>query len=295
MTLRFFLILLSALSLFACSATKKTLQPAITADQAFLQHDYTLARSLYEQQIAGIESSGRADTCLLYEKAATACLMTGDSAKAESYYKLAVYHHQTTPRSFAYLAGLARRSNNLSRELMTLEGLAEQHPGAPETIKVLPRLFDLFASTAQYDAAANTWTAMNESQKDAELLAQWLRVARQLGRDNDCDTAAEALLLANPNHLEALSWKAIRLYDKGEARYQQEVADYEKQKTHARYAKMLKGLEQATADFKAALPLFEKAYGLSPDGRTARYIYNIYARFGDEANAARYKRLSDIQ
>ena len=68
---------------------------------------------------------------------------------------------------------------------------------------------------------------------------------------------------------------------------------YEKNKTRSQYAKLLKQLELSTADFKKSLKYFESLYSQQNVKRYALYMGNIYARFGDEKNAAKYHRLSE--
>jgi len=82
-------------------------------------------------------------------------------------------------------------------------------------------------------------------------------------------------------------------YNKAENKYQEELEAYEKNKTGRQYNIMLKGLDEATADFKKSLRLFEKLYLADGKKTYALYISNIYARFGDEKNTVKYRKLAE--
>ncbi|HQO50486.1 MAG TPA: hypothetical protein PK939_08655, partial [Bacteroidales bacterium] len=227
------------------------------------------------------------------ELAGKAALGLADTTKAERYFKLAVYHQTASAKVYDFLAKYYHQTGNLSKEVMALEGLEQQHPATTEARKALPQLFERYVETAQWDEAAATWHKIETDEKTG-LLSQWMTVALQRKDTTAADETATAILSGYPDHYEARMWQAKRYYEKGETRYQQEMAAYEKNKTNAQYAKLLKGLDASTADFKEALKRFESLFLASPDPRTALYIANIYARFGDEKKATKYRKLSSV-
>lgn len=277
----------------SCSSLKKLPPGEADAQKAYDACDYATTLSILEPILSKQFTASSGDTLKFFELAGHAALALGDTTKSEQYYKLAVYHQAASPRVYDFLAHLYKKQGNLSKEVMALEGLEQRHPESLEAKKSLPSLFDRYVETAQWEQAAEVWQGLDNNSKD-QRLDQWFKVAMQLKKDATCDEAVEALLAKNPQHYEANMWKAKRLYDKGENRYQSEMETYEKNKTNAQYAKLLKGLEASTTDFKAALKLFESLYQLAPDPRTAGYISNIYARFGDEKNATTYRKLSSV-
>ncbi|MDO8951444.1 MAG: hypothetical protein Q7U86_02405, partial [Draconibacterium sp.] len=76
----------------------------------------------------------------------------------------------------------------------------------------------------------------------------------------------------------------------GENRYEREMEKYNKNKTNKQYKILLTELDLATADFKRALPFFEKLWGIEPGEKYAGYFANIYARFGDDTKVNYYKK-----
>lgn len=272
----------------------KVLQPTqYSAQKAIETKEYRKALGILEGLINSYEAEGKADTSIVYELAGKAALGLADTTKAEQYFKLAVYHQTASAQVYDFLAKYYHRTNNLSKEVMALEGLEQQHPASAEARKALPQLFERYVETAQWDEAAATWHKIESDEKPG-LLNQWMTVTLQRKDTTAADETATAILLENPDHYEAGMWQAKRFYEKAESRYQQELAAYEKNKTNAQYAKLLKGLDASTADFKEALKRFEGLFATSPDPRTALYIANIYARFGDEKNTIKYRKLSSV-
>lgn len=277
----------------SCSSTK-VLQPSQhNAQKAIEAKEYTKALGILESLINSYKAEGKADTTIVYELAGKAALGLADTTKAERYFKLAVYHQTASAKVYDFLAKYYHQTGNLSKEVMALEGLEQQHPATTEARKALPQLFERYVETAQWDEAAATWHKIETDEKTG-LLSQWMTVALQRKDTTAADETATAILSGYPDHYEARMWQAKRYYEKGETHYQQEMAAYEKNKTNAQYAKLLKGLDASTADFKEALKRFESLFLASPDPRTALYIANIYARFGDEKKATKYRKLSSV-
>lgn len=277
----------------SCSTIKKLPPGQADAQKAFDAGDYATTLAIIEPLIAASEPTTNTDTLRVYELAGKAALGLADTAKAERYFKLAVYHQTASAKVYDFLVKYYHQTGNLSKEVMALEGLEQQHPATTEARKALPQLFERYVETAQWDEAAATWHKIETDEKTG-LLSQWMTVALQRKDTTAADETATAILLGDPDHYEARMWQAKRYYEKGETRYQQEMAAYEKNKTNAQYAKLLKGLDASTADFKEALKRFESLFLASPDPRTALYIANIYARFGDEKNATKYRKLSSV-
>jgi len=293
--MRKLIIFLSLFAIASCSTLKKSSISPSDADKALHDKNYSKALSILENLIATYEANGTSDTTLAYEKAGNAASALGDTLKAERYYKMAVYHQTATAPVYVFLANYYKKMDNLSKEVMALEGLAESYPSSAEAEKMYSRLFTYYATTSQWDQAAGIWMKIPQDQKVLPLLSDWLNVCIKRKDTEAADIAAQEVLTADSQNRSAMLWKAQRFYDKGEARYQQEMADYEKNKTHAQYAKLTKGLEFATADYQSALKLFEKAFKMQSESSVALMISNIYARFGDEANSRKFRRLSELK
>jgi tetratricopeptide (TPR) repeat protein len=293
--MRKLIILLSVFTIASCSTLKKSPLSLSDADKALKEKNYSEALTILEKLIATYEANGTSDTTLAYEKAGNAASALGDTLKAERYYKMAVYHQTATAPVYVFLADYYKKLDNLSKEVMALEGLAEHYPTSAEAEITYPRLFTYYVNTSQWDQAVGIWMKIPQDQKVLPLLSDWLNVCIKRKDAEAADIAAQEVLTADSQNRSAMLWKAQRFYDKGEARYQQEMADYEKNKTHAQYAKLTKGLEFSTSDFRSALKLFEKVYKMQSESSVALMISNIYARFGDEANTTKFRRLSELK
>ncbi|MDO8897322.1 MAG: hypothetical protein Q7V19_06700 [Bacteroidales bacterium] len=287
------LLVLLMLSMTSCAIQKKTIDTGLAAEAATAAGDPVKALELWEKKITEDELAGRENTTQAYDKAGHAALAVGDTIKAENHFKLAVYHKTASLKTWLFLSDFYQRADNLSLEVMALEGLAKHFPDKPETKNAMPILFKLYAQTQQWDKAVETWSHVRPENQDEALLNDWFKVNKAIKNDDACNETSSLLLAKNPNNTDALDWKAIQLYELGEQRYQQEMAAYEKNKTRKQYAVLLKGLEKSTNDFKESLKLFERLYKIKPDKAYALYMGNIYARFGDEKNAAKYHKLAN--
>lgn len=288
---RWIIFILLAFFLSNCNPAAK-LTRTQQAQQAFEQGKLQESLSLYEELIAADEASGSVAEKNHYEQAAEVAEALGLSDKAESYYKLAIYHKTARPEVYQKLGKLYREQGNISKESGVLEPLEQQFPESKAAKAERTRLFEIYTETAQWKKAIDLWPPNPLAEQDEHLLTAYFDAKQKSEQTEGLDKIALQLLSLNPTHTEARSWKAIQLYDKAEARYQKEVQDYENNKTRKQYNIMLKGLDASTADFKKALPLFENLYRETQNKRFALYIANIYARFGDAANAEKYRKLS---
>lgn len=272
---------------------KKIVDTGLEADAATASGDHIKALELWEKKITEDELAGRENTTLAYDKAGHSALALGDTIKAENHFKLAVYHKTASLNTWLFLSDFYHQANNLSLEVMALEGLAKHFPDKPETRNLMPVLFKLYAQTQQREKAVETYALIEKDKIDESLLNIWFDVNKALNNTAICNEISTELLAKNPDNIKALEWSAKQLYALGESRYQQETKAYEKNKTRKQYSILLKGLEKSTNDFKESLKLFERLYKINSDKAYALYIGNIYARFGDEKNASRYHKLAN--
>jgi tetratricopeptide (TPR) repeat protein len=288
---RWIIFILLAFFLSNCNPAAK-LTRTQQAQQAFEQGKLQESLQFYEELIAADEASSSVAEKNHYEQAAEIAEALGLSDKAESYYKLAIYHKIASPEVYQKLGKLYREQGNISKESGVLEPLEQLFPQSEEANEERTRLFEIYTETAQWEKAIDLWPPNPQAEQDEHLLTAYFSAKQKSEQPEGLDKIALQLLSLNPNHTEARSWQAIQLYDKAEARYQKEVQDYENNKTRKQYNIMLEGLDASTADFKRALPLFENLYSETRNKRFALYIANIYARFGDATNAEKYRKLS---
>lgn len=285
------LFVMAVLFVGGCSPALK-LTKSEQAKQAFDAGKLETSLQLYEEIIAAEEATGRLAEVNHYEEAGKIAEALGDIIKAESYYKLAIYYKTASADVYQKLAAYYRQQANISKESGMLEPLMSLFPESNQAKAEKARLYQIYIETEQWEKAVALWPPSPDASKNENLLSSYFTAQKKLGNDEKLDELSSALLKLDPEHKAALKWKAIALYNKGENRYQQELQDYEANKTNRQYKIMLEGLDVATAYFKQSLPIFKKLYRQDADKNHALYIANIYARFGDESNARRYQKLS---
>lgn len=285
------LLVMAVLLMGGCSPAVK-LTKNEQAKQAFDAGKLETSLQLYEEIIAAEEATGTLAEVNHYEEAGKIAEVLGDMTKAESYYKLAIYYKTASADVYQKMAGYYRQQDNISKESGMLEPLMGLFPESEHAKAEKTRLYQIYIETEQWEKAVALWPPNAGAAQDESLLDTYFTAQKKLGNDEKLDELSSALLKLDPEHKAALEWKAIALYNKGENRYQQELQDYEANKTNRQYKIMLEGLDVATTYFKQALPIFEKLYRQDVDKKHALYIANIYARFGDESNAKRYQKLS---
>lgn len=275
----------------SCSPGSKLTQNQ-QAQKAFEEGKLNESLAIYEAMIATEEASGTVAEKNHYEQAAEVAEALDLSDKAESYYKLAIYHKIASPEVYQKLAKLYRKQGNISKESGVLEPLEQLYPESTAAKEERLRLFQIYIETTQWQKAISLWPPTPQAENNENELNAYFEAKQALDHQDDLGNIAEQLLVLNPDNKAALEWKAKAYYEKAESRYQKEITAYDQNKTRKQYAKMLEGLDASTADFKKALPIFESLYNDTKNKRFALYIANIYARFGDAGNAEKYRKLS---
>jgi hypothetical protein len=142
-----------------------------------------------------------------------------------------------------------------------------------------------------FDEAIGAWNKMDANVKnEISNLKTYFKINRDKENTEVCDSLSLVILEKEPANIDALEWNGNKFYRLGENRYQREMEKYNKNKTNKQYKILLTELDLATADFKKALPFFEKLWKIEPGEKYASYFANIYARFGDEAKVNYYKK-----
>lgn len=290
---RIVIVLLVLLEFAACSPSKQLSKIREQAEEASINREYEKSLLLWEQIIANDEASQKQANTDSYEKAGNAALALGQLEKSETYFKLAVYYKTASPQTYQYLAGFYRQQENLSKEVAMLEPLLKNFPNSSEAKVEKLHLYWRYIETDQYEKALALWPPVDEADSDEKLLESLFTANKKTGNEDQLDQIADTLLLLNNANLLANEFKALNYYNKAEDRYRSELEAYEKQKTGKQYKIMLVGLDEATIDFKKALKLFEKLYLGNQNKKYALYMANIYARFGDEKQSLRYRKLAE--
>lgn len=285
-----FLGLIIIVILASCSGPK-IVAPALTskdiAVQATVDGNYSAAveawKTHFDQQtLAQIPGADFAVAAQMAYKA-------GDSNLAVSWFDQARYKNYDDAEMYSTLAKIYRSQKNISKELSALEYYKTNF--SENLNEVNNRLFEIYYEIDMYDKALEEWTDMDEkSQNEFSNLKSYFKINMDKENSSICDSVAMVILDIDPAYVEALEWMGNKYYWLGENRYQREMEIYNKNKTNKQYKILLKELDLATADFKKALPYFEKLWEIEPGEKYASYFANIYARFGDESKVNYYKK-----
>lgn len=224
-----------------------------------------------------------------YAEAAQIAFKTGDENLAVSWFDQARYKNFTSAEMYSTLAKIYRSQQNISKELSALEFYASNYM---ENInEVNNRLFEIYFEIKMYDKALETWAKLDAvSKNDISNLKTFFRINKNQENSVVCDSLSLVILDKEPENIDALEWNGNKYYWLGENRYQREMKKYNDNKTNKQYKILLAELDMATADFKKALPYFEKLWKIEPGEKYADYFSNIYARFGDETKVNYYKK-----
>jgi tetratricopeptide (TPR) repeat protein len=224
-----------------------------------------------------------------YAEAARIAYKTGDENLASGWFDQARYKNYASAEMYFTLAGIYRSQKNISKELSALEFYADNYSENLSAIN--NRLFEIYNEIDLNDKALETWNKMDsEAKNDILNLKTYFKINRELENAAVCDSVSLVILQKEPENVEALLWNGEKYYWLGENRYQREMEKYNNNKTNKQYKILLAELDLATADFKKALPYFEKLWKIEPGEKYASYFANIYARFGDDDKVNYYKK-----
>lgn len=284
-------LIVSAITFSGCSTSGKLASPVETADAAMVEGRYEVALMQYETVIEKYKNEMRTAECPVYGKAGVAALKTGDKAKALEYFEMDTYTPFVEANTYYNMAILFREVDNLSREIMALSDYLVKFPDADRAGEVRLRLFETYIISENWDLAKEIWPKLTpEQQDDLQYLEYWFMLNKEMGNQVLCDEIAEKLLGRDSQNITALEWKAVRIFNKAEDRYNREMKAYENNRTNRQYAKLLDELDKSTAEFNVALNHFETLYRLDPKPRYALYMSNIYVRFNDKEKADYYRK-----
>lgn len=224
-----------------------------------------------------------------YAEAAQTAFKINDENLAISWFDQARFKNFADAEMYTTLGKIYRSQQNISKELSALEFYASNFT---ENInKVNNRLFEIYFEIKLFDEAIVVWNKMDANVKnEISNLKTYFKINMEMKNNEVCDSLSIVILEKEPANVDALEWIGNKYYWLGENRYEREMDKYNKNKTNKQYKILLTELDLATADFKKALPFFEKLWKIEPGEKYASYFANIYARFGDETKVNYYKK-----
>jgi len=297
------LLLVSIWSFVSCSGGKQISAGIQKGEDDFQLGKYEEALAEWEKVIDWYEQHDKQNECPVYAEAADAADHLGQVDNAISYLKKDIYSNHVNAKTYFDLASLYRDTDNLSKELETLESYVNQYPEGKNIDEVNHRLFEIYIESENWQKADTIWNKLSaDDHADPDLIEGLFTVNKELKNDKACDTLANELLELDDNNLVALEWMAKKYFWKAENLYQEELKAYDNNKTNRQaydnnktnrqYNQLLKALDVVTADFKTSLKYFMKIYDQEPTKETAKYIGDIYNRLDDKKKAEYYYGLS---
>ena len=278
-------------ALMAGCSGPKVIVPAVSqkavAEKATAEGNYAQAVEAWKQyfSVQPISEMSGND----YAEAAQTAFKINDENLAISWFDQARFKNFADAEMYATLGKIYRSQQNISKELSALEFYASNFT---ENInEVNNRLFEIYFEIKLFDEAIVVWDKMDANVKnEISNLKTYFKINMEKKNNEVCDSLSLVILEKEPANVDALEWNGNKYYWLGENRYEREMDKYNKNKTNKQYKILLTELDMATADFKRALPFFEKLWKIEPGEKYASYFANIYARFGDETKVNYYKK-----
>lgn len=279
--------ILSILIFSNCSTTKSVETRRQNADQYMMQGNYAAALPIYESLITA-SSKGVAVDGGLIRKASEAAFKTENYSKATSWLDLLTEKNFDDVMLYIQAievqgdkAALAQGIEKYGDVLITEMG-EEQYNS---------KLCATYGAIGNDDGVAKCW-----EKSDAKTRSQWFETyfnhSKSKLDDAQLEKLCDTMLAADPDNTVALHFKAVKLYDKSEARYKKLMADYERNKNAASYAILRRDLKFLSADYRSSRDMFEKLRTINPDNKNhIKYLINIYNRLDQNDKAKQLEKL----
>lgn len=273
--------------LAGCGAPKMLVSYQQNALEATSQGNYIQAVEAWKQHFSQqpVEQTEGA----VFAQAAQTAFLAGNENQSIDWFDQARFKNFASSEMYVTLSKIYHSQNNLSKELGALEFYSENFAENAEV--VYNRLFEIYQEIDSEEKALQAWAKTSDEFKNEVVnLSQFFRLNQKLENVPLCDSLSLVILEKDAGNVAALEWNAQKYYWLAENRYQQEMEKYNRNKTTKQYRLLLKELDLVTADFKKALPYFEKLWIINPGEKYAGYLANIFARFGDEKKSGYYQR-----
>jgi tetratricopeptide (TPR) repeat protein len=269
----------------SCATTKLTEEGEI----AYQEKNYKAALESLEKVIESKESRGKKAKGIVYFKTGKSALELEQTDKARKYLELAEQTEYESPELYASLAKVYKIIDNLSKEINVLEDYHKKYPNGEKINEITIRLFETYVESKNWDLAVDLWPEIEEkAQNDADLLAGYLIVNKNLGNNSTCNKLALQIFELDDENIIALEWYAKKFYLEADNLYVSEMKAYKNNRTTSQYKRLLNALEKVYPTFRKSRNYFLKLYRIDPKPEYAKYLGDIYTRLGDEQKANYY-------
>ncbi|MFO7829954.1 MAG: hypothetical protein R6V23_15125 [Bacteroidales bacterium] len=281
-----FLYLITITFIITSCATTKL---AEEGEVAFREKNYNTALDKWEQVIDSRESKGKKAKGSVYFGAGISALELEQIDKARKYLESAQQMEYESPELYASLAKIYKIIDNLSKEINVLEDYHNKYPNGEKIDEITIRLFETYVESENWNLAVDLWPEIEEqAQSDADLLAGYLIVNKNLGNKSTCDKLALKIFELDDKNITALEWYAEKYFHEANDLYVKEMTAYKNNRTTRQYKIVLKALEEAYPKFRKSRDYFLKLYKIKPKPEYAKYLGNIYTRLDDKQKANYY-------
>lgn len=270
---------------------------AITVDEedaareAFVAADFETALIEYEALIAAQRERQEEVSGQYFKCAGLAAFELGEISRALDHLERARHTDAVDEATYATLSKAYRKIDNLSREITHLENYLNNYPDGMEAPAFRLRYFETLVESRNWDEAYALWPQLDESSRESEIMInQFFQINLALGYDEAADALAEKMIVLNPDNYDALDRLAKKYFNRADARYQKEMAAYDKNRTQRQYAQLLEAFDVLNQDFRKSLAYFLKLYDMKPSREYASYLRNIYTRFQNDERARYYRQ-----
>jgi len=278
-------LLTITLIITSCATTELIEQ----GEKAYEQENYSESLQALEQVIESKEKRGRNAKGTVYFKAGKSALELKQIDKAQNYLESAKQNEYESPELYASLAIVYKIIDNLSKEIIALEDYHDKYPQGEKINEITIRLFETYVESENWDLAVDLWPQIKEqAQSDANLLAGWLIVNKNLENNKICDNLALQIFELDDENIVALEWYGEKFFREAEDLYVSEMKAYKNNRTTSQYKKLLKALDKVYPAFRKSRDYFIKLYRINPKPEYANYLGNIYTRLGEEQKANYY-------
>ncbi len=257
--------------------------------KAFEQENYSETLQALEQVIESKENSGKNAKGTIYFKAGKSALELEQIDKARIYLESAEPTEYESPELYASLAKVYKIIDNLSKEINALEDYHNKYPQGEKINEISIRLFETYVESENWDLAVDLWPEIKkQAQSDANFLAGYLIVNKNLVNNKTCDKLALQIFELDDENIIALEWYAEKFFQEADNLYITEMKAYKNNRTTSQYKRLLNALDKVYPTFRKSRDYFLKLYQINPKPEYAEFLGDIYTRLGNKQKANYY-------
>jgi tetratricopeptide (TPR) repeat protein len=285
-----FFIILSGLFPSLTIAQADTFKSLADKGNGFAEkQEISMALDCYDKALA-TGTDNTADMVWIASIAGIYAQQINESAKALSFFKVAVDHGCTDQDIFDRYIKLAGQSGDKKQEERAILSVCRNV--GDSSGKYTGKLVAFYYSNGQFDrviAVSDSLSAISPQKNDVRNLNAL--ALEKTGNENKAVAIYEGILANDPDNKTATSRLGLASYNKAVAIYETAKAKYMaiSKPTEEQYAVMMKQFDVATGFYQKSVVLLEKAYQNDPARQVKEMLHKAYTRLGNKEKAALYQ------